>query len=124
MGPSPASLEHLGGTESWSVDRVLEWLASMDLSHLMGVFREHRITGDVLLDLSSDDLAEVGVHALGDKKRLLRAIASLRGVRVPQNEPVCYFQTSQDCQQWGCTSPMPSETYQMPGVQGSHGQNF
>merc|ERR1712224_1088140 len=64
---------------SWSIDRVSEWLGSVGLDHLAEDFKAHRITGDVLLELSLDDLAEIGVHALGDRKRLLRAVVQLRG---------------------------------------------
>merc|ERR1712070_675583 len=59
---------------SWSIDRVSEWLGCVGLDHLIEAFKAHRITGDVLADLSLDDLAEIGVHALGDRKRLLRAV--------------------------------------------------
>lgn len=69
---------------SWSIDCVSEWLGSVGLDHLAQDFKAHRITGDVLLDLSLDDLVEIGVHALGDRKRLLRAVALLR---TPQGCP-------------------------------------
>merc|ERR1719386_338454 len=70
---------------SWSIDRVCGWLEFTGLSHLAEAFQAHRITGDVLLDLTLDDFAEIGVHALGDKKRLLRAVAQLRA---PQGSPL------------------------------------
>lgn len=57
---------------------VANWLSTNGLGHLMSVFMAHRITGDVLLDLTSDDLVEIGVHALGDRKRFLRAAALFR----------------------------------------------
>jgi len=56
----------------------------MGLEHCSNVFSEHRISGDVLLDLSSGDLAEIGVHAIGDRKRILRAVAQLS---TPQETP-------------------------------------
>jgi hypothetical protein len=48
------------------------------LGHLKDLFHDHRISGDVLMDLSQTDLAEMGVSALGDRKRILRGIALLR----------------------------------------------
>jgi len=57
---------------------VANWLATNGLGHLVSVFMAHRITGDVLLDLNSDDLVEIGVQALGDRKRFLRAAAQFR----------------------------------------------
>ena len=40
------------------------------------LFAEHRIDFDVLADLTEADLAQLGV-SLGDRKRLMRAIARL-----------------------------------------------
>lgn len=67
----------------WSVERVLEWLTLSGLGHLSQSFLEHRITGDILLDISSKDLEEIGVHAVGDKKRFLRVACELRGQPAP-----------------------------------------
>jgi len=64
--------------EGWPVEKVVTWLNSTGLGHLAKNFEEHRITGDVLLELVSSDLEEIGVRALGDKKRLLRAVAQLQ----------------------------------------------
>merc|ERR1719321_1346667 len=63
---------------AWPVERVLQWLQLAGLGHLSQSFEQHRITGDVLLELSSSDLDEIGVHAVGDKKRFLRAASELR----------------------------------------------
>merc|ERR1719265_2490291 len=76
---------------SWSIDRVCGWLEFTGLSHLAEAFQAHRITGDVLLDLSLDDCAEIGVHASGDKKRLLRAVAHVGQVRAPRGCPALGF---------------------------------
>ncbi len=40
-------------------------------------FANNKIDGDVLRSPSGDDLKEMGVAAVGDRRRLLRAIASL-----------------------------------------------
>jgi hypothetical protein len=69
--------------ESWSVERVVEWLSISGLGHLSHNFESHRITGDILRELSSTDLEEIGVHALGDKKRFLRAASQLHGAAMP-----------------------------------------
>lgn len=60
---------------SWSVEQVAEWLPSIGVGHLSGLFRTHRISGDVLPELSNADLVEMSIHAVGDRKKLLRAIA-------------------------------------------------
>ena len=55
---------------------VKEWLRSLGLSRYEDVFREAEIGPDVLPDLTDSDLEKLGVP-LGDRKRLLKAIASL-----------------------------------------------
>jgi len=64
--------------ESWSVEMVVDWLSASGLGHLSKCFEEHRITGDVLCSLDSADLEEIGVHAFGDKKRILKGITQLQ----------------------------------------------
>jgi class 3 adenylate cyclase/predicted ATPase len=57
-----------------------EWLASLGLSEYEGRFAEHRIDFSILRDLSDKDLKEeLGIVILGDRRRLLRAIAELAG---------------------------------------------
>ena len=55
---------------------VGEWLRGLGLGQYETVFREHAIDMDVLADLKDGELAQIGVP-LGDRKRLLKAIASL-----------------------------------------------
>jgi len=62
----------------WPIEKVMNWLSATGFGHISNNFEEHRITGDILLELTSSDLEEIGIHALGDKKRLLRAVAQLR----------------------------------------------
>jgi hypothetical protein len=73
--------------ESWSADRLVEWLTLSGLGHLSRNFEEHRITGDILLELTSKDLDEIGVHAVGDKKRFLRATSELRSAQLQPAPP-------------------------------------
>ncbi len=53
------------------------WLRSLSLGQYEAAFRDNSIGPDVLLDLTGDDLEKLGV-TLGDRKRLRKAIASLR----------------------------------------------
>jgi len=64
--------------KDWTLDKVMDWLTSTGLGHISKNFEEHRITGDILLELDAADLEEIGVRAVGDKKRLLRGVAQLR----------------------------------------------
>ncbi len=52
------------------------WLRSLGLSRYEAAFRDNSIDADVLPDLTDGDLAQLGVN-LGDRKRLLKGIASL-----------------------------------------------
>ena len=52
------------------------WLRSLGLSHYEAAFADNSIYADILPDLSDSDLKELGV-TLGDRKRLLKAIANL-----------------------------------------------
>lgn len=55
-----------------------DWLAGLGLSRYWPAFAQADIGPDVLADLTQSDLAQLGV-SLGDRKRLLRAIAQLTG---------------------------------------------
>ena len=52
------------------------WLRRVGLGRYETVFRKHAIDMDVLTDLTDSELAQISVP-LGDRKRLLKAIASL-----------------------------------------------
>jgi len=78
VAPAPLASGQPQAVECWPMERVLEWLTLSGLGHLSQSFEQHRITGDILLELSSSDLDEIGVHAVGDKKRFLRATSELR----------------------------------------------
>jgi hypothetical protein len=69
---------------------VREWLASLGLSEYADRFAEHRIDFSIIRDLTNEDLKEeLAVVLLGDRRRLLRAIAKLAGAAsaTPQLAP-------------------------------------
>jgi hypothetical protein len=53
------------------------WLRSLGLGEYEAIFRENKIDKTVLTKLTADDLKELGVRALGDRRKLLDAIAGL-----------------------------------------------
>ena len=55
---------------------VSRWLAEQGLEHHTEAFTENGIAGDILRELTDADLKELGLN-LGDRKRLLKAIAAL-----------------------------------------------
>ena len=61
------------------------WLRSLGLGRYEVAFSDNSIDADVLPDLTDGDLAQLGVN-LGDRKRLLKAIASL-GATEPAAKP-------------------------------------
>ena len=61
------------------------WLRSLGLGRYEVAFSDNSIDADILPDLTDGDLAQLGVN-LGDRKRLLKAIASL-GATYPVTKP-------------------------------------
>jgi hypothetical protein len=55
------------------------WLRGLGLGQYEDRFRDNRIDADVLPRLTADDLKDIGVTAVGDRRRLLDAIAALAG---------------------------------------------
>src|SRR6516165_5586461 len=57
---------------------VVVWLRSLGLGKYEAAFRENEIDEAVLPGLTAEDLKELGVAALGHRRKLLEAIAALR----------------------------------------------
>jgi class 3 adenylate cyclase len=53
------------------------WLSALGLEQYEAAFRENAIDASVLLTLTADDLREMGVAAIGRRRRLMNAIAEL-----------------------------------------------
>ena len=53
------------------------WLNGIGLGQYAATFRSNEIDGSLLRGLSGDDLKEMGIAALGHRKKLLEAIAAL-----------------------------------------------
>src|SRR6516165_7722950 len=60
---------------------VGEWLRGLGLGEYEEKFRDNRIDPDLLPRLTADDLKDIGVCAVGDRRRLLDAIAAFAGAR-------------------------------------------
>jgi class 3 adenylate cyclase/predicted ATPase len=54
------------------------WLRSLGLEQYEAAFRENAIDDSVLSSLTAEDLKELGVDAVGHRRKLLNAIAALR----------------------------------------------
>jgi class 3 adenylate cyclase/tetratricopeptide (TPR) repeat protein len=58
---------------------IVEWLALIGLSQYADAFVEHGIDLDLARELTSDDLKDLGIRRLADRKVFLREIAHLAG---------------------------------------------
>src|SRR5210317_1352 len=56
---------------------VRDWLESLGLGEYAAAFEENYNDGQVLAHLTADDLKEIGVSAVGHRRRLLEAIKKL-----------------------------------------------
>ena len=64
------------------VDGVRQLLIERDFAEdVVEIFRENRINGIVLRDLTVDDMKELGVKALGDRKKLSSLIEAVKSGR-------------------------------------------
>jgi class 3 adenylate cyclase len=61
------------------MQQIADWLEKLGMSEYTQRFEENRIDFSVLPDLTDQDLEKVGV-VLGDRRKMLRAIASLEGI--------------------------------------------
>jgi len=71
--PSPS----ITSVPSWGVEEVAMWMRSVGLAHCTHFLKTHGVTGSGLLQLNSSTLSTIGVKALGDRKRILKAIRQL-----------------------------------------------
>jgi hypothetical protein len=64
---------------------VATGLRGIGLGQYESAFRENDVRTDVLPSLTAEDLREIGAASVGDRGRLLDAVAALRegGARVP-----------------------------------------
>jgi class 3 adenylate cyclase/predicted ATPase len=62
---------------------IAAWLRELGLERYEQAFRENEIDAAILPRLTSEDLREIGVAAIGHRRRLLDAIAALRKATAP-----------------------------------------
>ena len=61
---------------------VAAWLRGLGLEQYAPAFRDNDVDGEVLPQLTSDDLISIGVTSVGHRRKLLAAIGAL-GVEPP-----------------------------------------
>ena len=68
----------------WRADvDVGMWLRQLGLEQYEQAFIDNAVDADVLPRLTADDLKEIGVSAVGHRRKLLDAIATLRPEEAP-----------------------------------------
>jgi len=67
---------------------VAAWLQGLGLERYVPAFLENRIEADILPSLTVEDLKDLGVTLVGDRRRLLDAIAALGAAVPPAATPV------------------------------------
>jgi class 3 adenylate cyclase len=67
---------------------VGSWLRSLGLGQYEAAFRESSIDGQVLPHVTLEDLKEIGVTTVGDRRKLLAAIGALIGSTPSARAPV------------------------------------
>ena len=90
------------------MQQIAEWLEALGMSEYVQRFAENRIDSSVLADLTDQDLKELGI-VLGDRRKLLRAIAELG------SEPCGGAQASLSVPPSPIAAPPPREAQYRPG---------
>jgi hypothetical protein len=68
------------------MQQIADWLKKLGLSEYAQRFAENHIDFSVLPELTDQDLKDLGI-VLGDRRKLLRAIADLNGIEKIQSKP-------------------------------------
>ena len=77
------------------MQQIADWLEKLGMSEYAERFAENRIDLSVLRDLTDQDLKDLGV-VLGDRRKMLRAIAELTGAVAASRPPAFGEPESQD----------------------------
>jgi class 3 adenylate cyclase len=68
------------------MQQIADWLKKLGLSEYAQRFAENHVDFSVLPELTDQDLKDLGI-VLGDRRKLLRAIADLNGIEKIQSKP-------------------------------------
>jgi class 3 adenylate cyclase len=69
------------------------WLRSLGLEEYETAFRENKVDAAVLPKLTAEDLKDLGVAAIGDRRKLLEAVADLQLGAKPEPTPLAASST-------------------------------
>lgn len=78
---APALMQDKKNVALWTVEQVLGFVATLGLRHSYNqVLDEHGVDGVVLLSMTKEDWKEVGVKALGDRRKIILAVKAFADV--------------------------------------------
>lgn len=69
------------------ITNVAQWLRGLGLEQYAAAFQDNDIDGEVLPELTSDDLIGLGVTSIGHRRKLLAAISAMREAPTPEGAP-------------------------------------
>ena len=93
--------------ESWTTERVCDFLTNNHFDEeVVGIFKTNKICGSVLSSLNEADLKELGLTALGDRRRLQSLIK-----RELQNDISARNTLTELEANYACVSTPPSLSY-------------
>jgi class 3 adenylate cyclase/predicted ATPase len=58
---------------------IAAWLRGLELEQYTGLFRDNDVDGEILCGMTAEDLKELGIGSFGHRRKLVNAIAALRG---------------------------------------------
>jgi hypothetical protein len=64
------------------MEQIADWLKQLSMDQYIQCFAENDIDCTILGDLTDQDLEKIGVRSLGHRRKLLRAIAELKGEKI------------------------------------------
>ncbi len=63
---------------TWSTGDVGDWLTHLKMPQYQEIFRKNEINGELLIDMTLDDLDYLNITALGHRKTIMKAIEEIR----------------------------------------------
>lgn len=65
------------------MEKVKQWLQSIDMGQYFHLFEENEVYFNDLTDLTNDDLKEIGITSLPNRKRIIAQLNQLKGSKNP-----------------------------------------
>ena len=87
-------------TSAWSVSQVSTWLKSLNLQEYTSTFVENEIDGNILLEMTLDDLDYLKITKLSHRKIILSSLKKLKG--------------KSNSTHWSCVKPLCENVVSSP----------